>query len=103
MLKEYNLKEKGLFITAFLMLSVLIIQDQLIPPFILLFFFASIPFWKGTKRVSEKKVLFPMLALFILYAISLLFPSETDLQSDSNTGVLSLTTKLSFVIFKMSC
>lgn len=101
MLKEYNLKEKGLFITAFLMLSVLIIQDQLIPPFILLFFFASIPFWKGTKRVSEKKVLFPMLALFILYAISLLFPSETDLQSDSNTGVLSLTTKLSFVIFPL--
>ncbi|MFT5858398.1 MAG: O-antigen ligase [Flavobacteriaceae bacterium] len=95
MFKEYNLKEKALFATAFLMLSVLIIHDQLIPPFILLFFLSSIPFWKGRKQVAQKKVLFPTLLLFILYAFSLLMPSET------NVGVLSLTTKLSFFIFPL--
>ena len=96
MLNEYNLKEKGLFLSAFLMLSVLVIHDQLISPFILVFFLTTIPFWKGPKNLRSKKVLFPLLLLFLLYASSLLFVTRLDV------AVLSLTTKLSFFIFPLT-
>ncbi len=95
MFKEYNLPEKGLFVSALLMMLTLIIRDQLIPPFILLFFAASIPFWKGPKRFKEKKILYPLIGLFILYGLSILFVSR------SVFAIPFLTTKLSFLLFPL--
>ncbi|MFT5778811.1 MAG: O-antigen ligase [Crocinitomicaceae bacterium] len=95
MFKELSLKEKGLFSSAFLMMLMLIVRDQLIPPFILLFFISSIPFWKGKRSWNEKKYLLPLMGLFIIYAMSLLFVRNLD------QGILSISTKFSFFIFPL--
>ena len=80
-------------IASALMVMMLIIKDQLIPPFILLFAISTLPFWKGQKNVGLKRVVFPLLLLFILYAVSFLFVVN------QTQGVLQLTTRLSFLIF----
>ena len=93
MFKDLSWQEKLFFIASALMPIVLIIKDQLIPPFILLFALSSIPFWKGEKIVKSKKVVFPLIVLFILYAISFCFVNN------QSQGILQLTTRLSFLIF----
>lgn len=93
MFKDRTWQEKLLIVSSALMVMVLIIKDQLIPPFILLFALSTIPFWKGKKNVSLKKVVFPMIVLFLLYAISFFFAVNKA------SGILQLTTRLSFLIF----
>lgn len=93
MFKEMSWQEKLLAFSSALMVMVLIIKDQLIPPFILLFALSTIPFWKGPKHIVSKRVVFPMIALFLLYAISFLFVVNKA------SGILQLTTRLSFLIF----
>ncbi|MFK7785029.1 MAG: O-antigen ligase family protein [Crocinitomicaceae bacterium] len=91
--KNQSRQEKFLAIASALMVMALIIKDQIIPPFILLFAISTIPFWRGKKHVDTKKVVFPLLILFILYAVSFLFVVN------QNQGLLQLTTRLSFLIF----
>jgi O-antigen ligase len=91
--KDQSWQEKFLVIASALMVMALIIKDQLIPPFILLFAISTFPFWKGKKDLSAKKVVFPLLILFILYAVSFLFVVN------QTQGLLQLTTRLSFLIF----
>lgn len=93
MYKAKTWQEKSLIIASAMMVLVLIIKDQMIPPFILLFAVSTIPFWKGEKEVRLKKVVFPMIGLFVLYAISFCFAVNKD------QGILQLTTRLSFLIF----
>lgn len=82
-----------LILTSAMMVMVLILKDQIIPPFILLFALSTIPFWKGDKEIRTKIVVFPLVVLFSLYAIMFCFAGNKD------QGTLLLTTKLSFLIF----
>ncbi|MDG1332151.1 MAG: O-antigen ligase family protein [Crocinitomicaceae bacterium] len=93
MFKDRTWQEKLLIVAGALMVMALILKDQLIPPFILLFGLSTIPFWKGEKEVKLKKVVFPMIVLFVLYAVSFLFVVN------KSQGILQLTTRLSFLIF----
>jgi len=93
MFKDRTWQEKLLIVASALMVMVLILKDQLIPPFILLFGLSTIPFWKGDKQIKWKKVVFPTLILFVLYAVSFLFAVN------KTQGILQLTTRLSFLIF----
>lgn len=93
MFKDRTWQEKFLIIAGAMMVIVLIIKDQLIPPFILLFAVSTIPFWKGKKYLKSKKVVFPLILLFVLYAISFFFVHN------QSQGILQLTTRLSFLIF----
>ena len=93
MFKDKDWKEIFLVVASAMMVMVLILKDQLIPPFILLFALSTIPFWKGEKQVSLKKVVFPMIVLFVLYAVSFCFAVN------KTQGILQLTTRLSFLIF----
>ena len=95
MFKNRTWQENLLIISAAMMVITLIIKDQMIPPFILLFALATIPFWKGEKNVKTKKVVFPMIILFVLYAVSFFF-AENQIR-----GVLQITTRLSFLIFPL--
>ncbi len=95
MFKDLSWQEKLVTLSSALMVMVLIIKDQLIPPFILLFALSTIPFWKGEKQFSKKKVVFPMIVLFLLYAVSFLFVANKA------SGILQLTTRLSFLIFPL--
>lgn len=93
MFKDKSWQEKFLIIASAMMVMVLILKDQLIPPFILLFAVSTVPFWRGEKQVKLKKVVFPMIVLFVLYGISFFFAGNKD------QGILQLTTRLSFLIF----
>jgi hypothetical protein len=93
MFKDQSWQEKFLIMASALMVMALIIKDQLIPPFILLFAISTVPFWKGEKQLKLKKVVLPLLVLFFLYAVSFLFVVN------KNQGLLQLTTRLSFLIF----
>lgn len=95
MFKDRTWQEKLFFIASALMPIVLILKDQLIPPFILLFALSSIPFWRGEKLVKSKRVVFPLMILFVLYAVSFLFAHN------QSQGILQLTTRLSFLIFPL--
>ncbi len=92
---ELSWKEKFLLISAALLVIVLILKDQWIPPFILLFAFSTIPFWKGKKSLNLKWVVFPLAVLFVVYAVS--FIGVTN----KTQGTLLLTTKLSFLLFPL--
>lgn len=95
MFKDRNWQESFLMIASAMMVMVLILKDQLIPPFILLFGLSTIPFWKGKKHLNWKKVVFPLMLLFALYAVSLIFAVN------QSQGILQLTTRLSFLIFPL--
>lgn len=92
-LKNSTWQEKLLVIASAMMVVVLILKDQIIPPFILLFVLSTILFWKGNKLLRSKKVVFPLMFLFILYAIMFCFAGNKA------QGIFLLTTKLSFLIF----
>jgi O-antigen ligase len=94
-LNELTLKEKFLLSSAALLVMMLILKDQLIPPFIVLFAVSTIPFWKGNKCLHLKWVVFPLALLFVVYAIS--FIGVTN----KTQGTLLLTTKLSFLLFPL--
>lgn len=93
MFRENTWQEKFLIISSMMMVIVLVLKDQFIPPFILLFALSTIPFWKGLKHIRLKKIVFPLIVLFALYAISFLFVVN------KSHGILQLTTRLSFLIF----
>ena len=93
MFKNLSWQEKLIIIASALMPIVLILKDQIIPPFILLFFLTTIPFWKGNKQLKRKAVVYPMLALFLVYGVSSLFVVNTG-----NASLLIMT-KFSFFIF----
>lgn len=95
MFKESTWQEKFLVIASAMMVMILILKDQLIPPFILLFALSTIPFWKGEKHLRLKKIVFPLIVLFVLYAISFFFVVN------KSQGILQLTTRLSFFIFPL--
>lgn len=95
MTKERSWQEKVVMGTSALLVMVLILKDQWIPPFILLFALSTIPFWKGNKDLKLKWVIVPLMALFVAYGISF-FGATNKAQ-----GILLITTKLSFLIFPL--
>ena len=95
MLKELAWKDKFLLSSAALLVIVLILKDQWIPPFILLFAASLLPFCRGKKSLHLKWVVVPIALLFVVYVIS--FFGVTN----KTQGTLLLTTKLSFLIFPL--
>lgn len=95
MFKDRTWQEKSLIVASAMMVIVLILKDQLIPPFIVLFTLSTIPFWKGEKHVHLKKLVFPLIVLFVFYAGSFFFVVN------KGQGILQLTTRLSFLIFPL--
>lgn len=95
MFKDRTWQEKSLIVAGAMMVIVLILKDQLIPPFIVLFTLSTVPFWKGEKHIHLKKLVFPLIVLFVLYAISFFFVVN------KSQGILQLTTRLSFLIFPL--
>ncbi len=95
MLNELTWKEKFLLSASALLVIVLILKDQWIPPFIVLFAASTLPFWKGKKLIHLKWVVVSLALLFVVYAIS--FIGATN----KTQGTLLLTTKLSFLIFPL--
>lgn len=81
--------------TIFSIGVVLTVRDQLIPPFILLAFVASIPSWK--KIEFRKELITPILfiSLYLLYLIGLTY------SDNMKYGVSNIETKMSFFIFPM--
>ncbi len=94
-LSKYTLAEKGLLASSFLMPFVLVIRDQLIPPFILLFFLTTIPLWKSGKRLTNLVLPITLGIFYLLHVISI-FYSE-----DWNYGGQDLMTKLSYLLFPL--
>jgi O-antigen ligase len=95
MMNELTWKEKFLLSASALLVIVLILKDQWIPPFMVLFAASTLPFWKGKKLLHLKWVVVPLVLLFVVYAIS--FIGVTN----KTQGTLLLTTKLSFLIFPL--
>lgn len=95
MVSERRWQEKFLLSVSALLVVVLILKDQWIPPFMVLFALATLPFWKGKKSFHQKWVVVPLALLFVLYVLS--FIGVTN----KTQGTLLLTTKLSFLIFPL--
>ena len=84
-------KEKMLVISSFLMMTVLVLYDQLVTPFLLFSFFSTIPFWKGKKWHRSKGFLLFFVAFYVLMLISFAYSQNTALAG------AKLMTTLSFV------
>lgn len=93
--KKLHISEKFLLISSFLMIFVLVVHDQLISPFILLFCITIIPFFKGQKNRAGRLMLFLLLWFYLLHIISLLYSSNWEYAR------ADLMTKFSYVLFPL--
>jgi len=93
--KDYTNKEIFLFASCLLMMLVFVLRDQLITPFILLYFTASLSFMKGAKFKVGRSLAITLVFFYALHFISLLY--------SDNWGYAGadLMTKLSYLVFPL--
>lgn len=93
--KDYTGKEISLFVSCFLMMFTLVIRDQFITPFILLYFLASLFFMKGEKLKATRTLAVVLISFYALHIISLSYSSNW-----AYAGA-DLMTKLSYLAFPL--
>lgn len=81
--------------SLFVLGIVLVVKDQLVPPFIMISFISSTAYWKKIKFNSSFLPLFGLIILFLVYLIGMSYSENLKF------GWRDIESRLSFVIFPL--